>query len=44
MAAVPATTSVDQLVKALNALGVTPRDLIAILQAFGVFGRATPVR
>jgi flagellar P-ring protein precursor FlgI len=32
LAAIPATTTVDQLVKALNALGVTPRDLIAILQ------------
>jgi flagellar P-ring protein precursor FlgI len=30
---IPATTSVDDLVKALNKLGVTPRDLIAILQA-----------
>ena len=32
-AMVPATTTLDQLVRALNALGVTPRDLIAILQA-----------
>ncbi len=32
VAAMPATTSLDQLVKALNALGVTPRDLISILQ------------
>jgi flagellar P-ring protein FlgI len=32
LAAVPATTTVDDLVKALNKLGVTPRDLIAILQ------------
>jgi flagellar P-ring protein precursor FlgI len=29
----PATTSVDDLVKALNLLGSSPRDLIAILQA-----------
>jgi flagellar P-ring protein precursor FlgI len=33
LVAIPATTSVDDLVKALNKLGVTPRDLIAILQA-----------
>ncbi len=33
LAVVPATTTLDQLVRALNALGVTPRDLIAILQA-----------
>jgi flagellar P-ring protein FlgI len=33
LATVPATTTLDQLVRALNALGVTPRDLIAILQA-----------
>lgn len=32
VAAVPATTTVGQLVHALNALGVTPRDLITILQ------------
>jgi flagellar P-ring protein FlgI len=32
LAAIPAVTSVDQLVQALNALGVTPRDLISILQ------------
>jgi flagellar P-ring protein precursor FlgI len=29
---IPATTTVDELVRALNKLGVTPRDLIAILQ------------
>jgi flagellar P-ring protein precursor FlgI len=29
----PATTSVDDLVKALNLVGVSPRDLIAVLQA-----------
>lgn len=33
LATVPATTTLAQLVRALNALGVTPRDLIAILQA-----------
>lgn len=32
LASVPATTSLDQLVRALNALGVSPRDLISILQ------------
>lgn len=32
LATVPETTTIDQLVRALNALGVTPRDLIAILQ------------
>ena len=31
--ALPKATSVAQVVKALNTLGVTPRDLIAILQA-----------
>ncbi len=30
---IPASTSLNEVVKALNALGVTPRDLIAILQA-----------
>lgn len=33
LATIPATTNLDQLVRALNALGVTPRDLISILQA-----------
>ena len=33
LVAIPATTTVDDLVRALNKLGVTPRDLIAILQA-----------
>jgi flagellar P-ring protein FlgI len=33
LAVVPATTTVDQLVRAMNTLGVTPRDLINILQA-----------
>jgi flagellar P-ring protein precursor FlgI len=30
---VPTSTTLDNVVKSLNALGVTPRDLIAILQA-----------
>jgi flagellar P-ring protein precursor FlgI len=30
--------SIEALVKALNALGVTPRDLIAILQALQTAG------
>jgi flagellar P-ring protein precursor FlgI len=34
----PATTSVDDLVKALNLLGVGPRDLIAVLQAMKAAG------
>jgi flagellar P-ring protein precursor FlgI len=29
---IPATTTIEQLIRALNALGVTTRDLIAILQ------------
>jgi flagellar P-ring protein FlgI len=36
--ALPATTTVDELVKALNMIGVTPRDLIAILQAMKAAG------
>ena len=36
--ALPATSSVDELVRALNTLGVGPRDLIAILQAIKVAG------
>ena len=35
---VPAAATVDQVVRALNALGVTPRDLIAILQALKASG------
>ena len=35
---VPATTTLDQLVRALNALGVTPRDLISILQGMHAKG------
>jgi flagellar P-ring protein precursor FlgI len=31
--ALPATASIDDLVKALNLLGASPRDLVAILQA-----------
>lgn len=31
--ALPATTTVDELVKALNTLGATPRDLVSIFQA-----------
>lgn len=34
----PATSSVDDLVKALNLLGVGPRDLIAVLQAMKAAG------
>lgn len=36
--AVPAASSVDELVKALNAIGAPPRDLIAILQALKAVG------
>ena len=36
--AVRAASSVEQVVKGLNALGVTPRDLIAILQALKTAG------
>lgn len=38
LAAVPATTTIEQLARALNALGVTPRDLIIILQAMHAAG------
>jgi flagellar P-ring protein precursor FlgI len=31
--AIKASPTIDRVVKALNALGVTPRDLISILQA-----------
>ena len=34
----PATSTVDELVKALNLLGATPRDLISILQAMKAQG------
>lgn len=36
--ALPATASVEELARALNALGVTPRDLISILQALHAAG------
>lgn len=36
--AMPAASSVDELVKALNAIGASPRDLIAILQALKAVG------
>jgi flagellar P-ring protein precursor FlgI len=36
--ALPATTTADQLAVALNALGVSPRDLIAIFQALKAAG------
>jgi flagellar P-ring protein precursor FlgI len=36
--ALPGTATVDELVAALNALGATPRDLIAILQALKAAG------
>jgi flagellar P-ring protein precursor FlgI len=35
---VPSTNSVNELVKALNTLGATPRDLVAILQALKAAG------
>jgi flagellar P-ring protein precursor FlgI len=38
MVALPATSTVDELVKALNLIGTTPRDLIAILQAMKAAG------
>ncbi len=38
LAVIPATTTVAQLVHALNALGVTPRDLISILQGMHAAG------
>ncbi len=38
MVALPATTSIEDLTKALNLLGATPRDLIAILQAMKAAG------
>lgn len=36
--ALPATSTVDDLAKALNALGVTPRDMVSILQALHAAG------
>jgi flagellar P-ring protein precursor FlgI len=38
LAIVPKGTSIGDLVKALNALGVTPRDLIAVFQAIQASG------
>ncbi len=38
MVALPAVSTVDQLVKALNTLGATPRDLISIIQAIKAAG------
>ena len=38
LAPIAATTTVDQLVRALNRLGVTPRDLISILQGMHAAG------
>jgi flagellar P-ring protein precursor FlgI len=38
MVSLPATTSVEDLTKALNLLGASPRDLIAILQAMKAAG------
>jgi flagellar P-ring protein precursor FlgI len=38
LAPIPSTTTVDQLVRALNTLGVTPRDLISILQGMQAAG------
>lgn len=38
VAPIPSTTTIDQLVRALNNLGVTPRDLIAILQSMRAAG------
>ena len=38
LAIVPSGTSIGDLVKALNALGVTPRDLIAVFQAIQAAG------
>jgi flagellar P-ring protein precursor FlgI len=36
--AVPATSTVDDLVKALNGIGASSRDLVAILQALKAAG------
>ena len=38
LAALPATSTIDQMVRALNHLGVTPRDLISILQGMKAAG------
>jgi len=36
--ALPATTTVDDLARALNTLGASPRDLIAVLEAMKTAG------
>ena len=36
--ALPATTTVEELVKAFNLLGVSARDLVAVLQAMKAAG------
>jgi len=38
LVSIPKTTTVDELVKSLNALGASPRDLIAILQTLKATG------
>lgn len=38
LAVLPETTTIGELVRALNAIGVTPRDLITILQAIKAAG------
>jgi len=38
VAALPAASTVQDLAKALNALGATPRDLVSILQALKAAG------
>ncbi len=38
LAVVPTTVSLQELVDGLNALGISPRDLIAILQAIKASG------
>ena len=38
LSVLPGPVSIDELVRALNAMGVTPRDLIAILQAIKASG------
>ena len=38
MVAVDATSTVDDLVKALNTMGASARDLVAILQALSAAG------
>jgi flagellar P-ring protein precursor FlgI len=38
LAILPSSVSIGDLVKALNAIGVTPRDLIAVFQAIQAAG------